>query len=98
MVTKYIAYDSTGNTGAFITVPGSYSAKITTYEPSPLNRIATVTPPPWYATTYAYGSNATNEVNLNGGATFYTAGTVTKETMTDAQGNMACTWSRETSL
>jgi RHS repeat-associated protein len=89
---EYIAYDGTGNTGTFIAVPGSQPAKLTTYEPSPLNRPATVTPPSWYATTYAYGSNASNEVNLNGGATFYTAGTVTKETMTDAQGNISHTY------
>lgn len=52
------------------------------YEPSPLNRVLGVTPPSWYETTTAYGSNSGEVVG-------YSANELSKTTVTDPNGNQS---------
>ncbi len=90
---EHIPVESTVATGAFVTVLGTHPHRLTAYEPSPLNRPNSITPPTWpYPTTISYTSNAASEVPLNGTASFYAAGLLTKETSTDQQGNVSHTY------
>ncbi len=61
---------------------------LTTYEASPLNRVATTTPPSWHATTTSYGANVANEVTNHHTGTAYPAGTLYKTTITDPEGQV----------
>lgn len=51
---------------------------LVTYEASPLNRVASSTPPDWYATTVTYSSNAANEVMNHETGMYYAANSLYK--------------------
>lgn len=76
----------TSTTGAFYQIPLTSPHTLTSYEPSPLDRVLSVTPPSWYPTTYSYSVNTSNEVLMNGTNAFYPANTLYKETQIDPEG------------
>jgi RHS repeat-associated protein len=83
-VTKqFTPFESTGSTGNFLAIPTAQKYTLAAYEPSPLNRSTSVTPPDWYATTTQYGTNIANEVYYKNGSasTAYNAGELTKLTV-----------------
>ncbi|MBN8684316.1 MAG: RHS repeat-associated core domain-containing protein [Chitinophagales bacterium] len=82
----YNPFEATTNTGAFAAaVPAGTPFTLTEYYADPTSRPWKTTPPEWYATTLTYGSNAANEVLQNHSTnTFYPAGSLTKNTITDA--------------
>ena len=87
---SYETYLGNYQSGGYISPTGK-PATLTTYEPSPMSRVATVTPPSWYATTTAYEANIAGEVLqynfLNSTSTTYAAGLLMKTTVVDANGN-----------
>lgn len=84
---EYLPYESTGNTGAYMAIPSGTKFTETLYESSPLNRISSVTPPGWYATTYSYGANTgTDVLNPLTGAN-YIANSLSKVIVTDPMNN-----------
>ena len=90
---SYSPVQGIGNTGAFVATAPSGPHALTIYEPSPLSRPYSVTPPSWYPTTYAYGANAASEVKSDLAAgTWYAAGSLSKTTVTDPDNKTTITW------
>lgn len=87
---QYEPYETGNNTGAY---SGSYTGEPyseTSYESSPLNRILSMTPPSWYATTTTYGSNntvITDPLGYN-----YGVQELFKTTIEDPNGNKVITY------
>ncbi len=79
---------TTNTTGAYYSIPGGSPHTLYAYEPSPLDRKSSITPPSWYATLYTYGTNS-SEVLMNGTTTPYPANKLYKETMTDPEGQLS---------
>ncbi len=87
-VKEYLPYQSPLSQGIIITIPSTQKFTETKYEASPLSRVIEVIPPDWHATKYEYGLNVAGD-NVSG---FSTAGTLTKETQIDANGNRMITF------
>ncbi|MBK7870723.1 MAG: hypothetical protein IPJ74_08565 [Saprospiraceae bacterium] len=84
---QYDPFESAGTTGAFVSsIPSTADSTITKFEASPLNRVDSVTPPSWYATTTAYGNN-TGSITAAG--ITYPAGSLMTTTVTDPNGNLS---------
>jgi len=84
---EYIPVESTGNIGTFFTIPSNTKFTETLYEATPLNRVSSVIPPSWYATTYSYSANAGTDVsNLSTGSN-YAANALSKVITTDPMNN-----------
>lgn len=83
----YQPYASTLSNGLFSPTYSSMSttATVTTYEPSPLNRPLSVTPPDFGAVSYTYGLNTSSISAADG--TPYPIGTVYEKTSIDANNN-----------
>lgn len=68
--------------------PNAYEFTLTEYEPSPLNRPISVTPPSWYPTTTTYGANDSGDVLEDHIAeSTFGANELAKVTSTDPNGN-----------
>ncbi|WP_353483870.1 DUF6443 domain-containing protein [Haliscomenobacter sp.] len=85
---EYTPYHSPNNAGQYVVIPGSHTYAIKQYYASPLNRISSVTPPDWFASTYTYGANTSaDNVWLNGSSTTaYAANLLSKTEITDPDG------------
>jgi RHS repeat-associated protein len=96
---EFLPVESSGNMGAFFAIPSTTKFTETLYEPSPLNRVQSVTPPgtvgtpgAWYATTYSYGPNTATEVlNLATGSN-YSANLLSRVIVTDPNNNRQITF------
>ncbi|MBK7939720.1 MAG: hypothetical protein IPJ82_22700 [Lewinellaceae bacterium] len=84
-IKSYNPFEAATTSGAFTpTIPSGTPFGLSQYESSPLSRATSVTPPSWYATTTAYGTNIANEVKLDHAAnTYYAAGSLLKTTITE---------------
>ena len=88
VIKQYTPFMTTVGTGAFATIPGGQKYTSIAYEPSPLGRTSSVTPPDWYATTTTYGTNLGSEVGYYDGVTaasYYPANRLNKTTVTTPQ-------------
>ncbi|MEO1519101.1 MAG: DUF6443 domain-containing protein, partial [Bacteroidota bacterium] len=84
---QYVPFESANDDGSYTAVPANTKYTIMAFEPSPLNRSISATPPSWYATTTAYKVNEATEVlNLNTN-NYYAAGELSKTVVTDPNGN-----------
>ena len=80
-------------TGAFVAEPANTRYTLTGYEASPLSRVASVTPPDWYATTTTYGSNSSNDAVFKDNETDkYGSNLLYKTTVKDPAGNATITF------
>jgi hypothetical protein len=84
---EYLPFESSGNTGAYMPIPSGTKFKETLYEANPLNRVSSVTPPGWYATTYSYGANTSTDVLNPMTGSNYAANLLTKVVVTDPMNN-----------
>lgn len=91
---EYTPYHSTTSAGQYVAIPGTYTHTLKQYFASPLNRLSTVTPPDWFASTYTYGANtAADNVWLNGSSsTNYAANLLSKTVITDPDGLKSITF------
>ncbi len=81
-VTQVLApVESTGSAGAYVTPVSTTPRTVTAYEASPLGRVTGQTPPGWYETKTAYGTNA---VAIAVGAVTYPAGSLFATETVDA--------------
>lgn len=84
----YEPFISTSNNGAYKSIPSGTKSTLTTYRPSPLNRIFTVRPPDWHSSATSYNHNETEEVikdfNTN---EYYPANSLMKVTTRDPNNN-----------
>ncbi len=83
---QYEPYNTTNNTGAYSSTYTNQPFTTATYEPSPLNRTASTTPPNWHATTYAYDRNTSAIGNWTIGVN-YNPNELYCATTTDPNGN-----------
>ncbi|MEP7268099.1 MAG: DUF6443 domain-containing protein [Saprospiraceae bacterium] len=86
---EYVPYEGGDGSGSFrSSAPNPIPTyNLTTYEPSPLNRIASKTPPSWDATQFSYGANDGADNVLNSIGTSFSAGSLMKLSVTDPDGN-----------
>ena len=92
---QYNPFESTLNTGAFVSSPPANTPyTFTQYDSSMLSRPVSVTPPGWYASTTKYAFNtATDSVKLNHATgTVYPANTLSKTEVTDPENNRTITF------
>ena len=82
----YEPFVSSENTGAMQTIPSNTPFTLTIYEPTPLHRQSSVTPPDWYASTMTYGANTTTIKDYFNDADF-AIGHLNTQTITDGNGN-----------
>jgi RHS repeat-associated protein len=86
---QYTPFEAVAGTGAFnTTIPTAQTFTLNQFEASPLNRLIGVTPPSWYLTSTAFGTNVANEVGYFDGATstsYFPAGSLSKQTLTTPQ-------------
>ena len=82
---KYEPLLSTLTSGNYVTVTSGSDHTLSTYEPSPLNRISKVTPPFLGTTDYSYGTNGSE---VSG----YTASSLTKQQVKDGNGHYAVSY------
>jgi Domain of unknown function (DUF6443) len=93
MSISYNPFEATTNTGVYVaTIPANTPFTLAEYYASPLNRTWKVTPPSWYATTTEFGTNASNEVKINAGSTYYQPNTLYKTTITDPDGKTSISY------
>ncbi|MEM6321472.1 MAG: DUF6443 domain-containing protein, partial [Bacteroidota bacterium] len=88
---QYEPVESPHSDGSFFAVPTPTPHTLTTFEASPLHRVASVTPPDWYATTTEYGRNTTSirdHFNLR----LFAPGELYTQTVTDPDGNQTTTF------
>jgi RHS repeat-associated protein len=89
---QYELFVGTANTGAYQAPAATAPYTLTEYFADPLHRVNKVTPPGWFATTTAFGSNTAAEAIRNydfktGAYTSYADNLLFKTTLTDANGN-----------
>ncbi|WP_044233939.1 DUF6443 domain-containing protein [Haliscomenobacter hydrossis] len=88
-----LPFASPNTNGTYYAPPGGTKYTQSTFETSPLNRTLSVTPPDWYATTSAYGTNTANEVLIPGTtSSYFAAGTLFKTTITDPDNRVSITY------
>jgi len=85
---QYQPVESNSPTGTVISIPGTTKFTLSTFEESPLNRVLTITPPSWYATTYTYSNNTGSTEVPNQMATGnFAVNSLFKVTTTNPDGN-----------
>jgi RHS repeat-associated protein len=87
-IKEYLPYESPSSSGLIISVPTNHKFTETKYDSSPLSRVLQVIPPDWHPTKYEYGLNVSGD-NVSG---YTNAGTLTKETVIDANNNRSITF------
>lgn len=93
MYQQSLPFVSPNTNGTYYAPPVGTKYSTSTFEASPLSRTLTVTPPDWYPTSSAYGTNAANEVLVPGTtATYFAAGTLFKTTVTDADNRVSISY------
>lgn len=90
---QYEPFEGNDGSGDFRpTVPNGTYFTMTEYEPSPLNRTSSVTPPNWSATTMDYGTNESAISNPPGAGGSLAANTLTKTIVTDPEDKITITY------
>ncbi|HZV71385.1 MAG TPA: RHS repeat-associated core domain-containing protein [Saprospiraceae bacterium] len=72
------------NSGEYTGPSGDFTFMV--YEPNPLNRIETVTPPSWYASSYQYNRNTTSLTDPEG--TIFPTSSLRLKSIIDPDGNI----------
>lgn len=91
VIKSYNPYHNTSSSsGGYdaTSVPSGYEHTLTVYYSSPLNRIYSITPPGWYATTYSYSKNGSNDVRnyAVSNSAYYASGTLNSVSVKDPEG------------
>lgn len=90
-------YASGTATGEYVNTAPNADHSLTEYEANSLNRITKQTPAAWASTTTNYGTNAAGDAVINynftnGSTSNFGAGSLTKTTVTDGNGNKSTTF------
>jgi len=91
---QYETFESSNTNGSYVSNISSIPRTRHFYEPSPLNRIDSLTPPGWNNVAIqsnAYENNSTTLTSIDGDS--YTAGTLFKHTVTDGNGHKSISFS-----
>jgi RHS repeat-associated protein len=91
VIKNFLPFQSSFSTGQFAAIPANQKFTLVGYEPSPLNRPISQTPPDWVTSTISYGANIANDVKATYGSspTYFSANKLYRETSTDASGRIS---------